>query len=91
MPDPRRIAMSTIITTVLLSLGLQFLFAVSIFATGEELAAQPPETMVGRVLEMTVAPEAPFIESFQNGMNTCMMHKPEGACEGALMNLLGGG
>lgn len=50
--------------------------------------SNPNPQWVGKVLEMTVAPEAPNIESFQNGINTCMMHKPEAACEGALMNLL---
>jgi len=53
--------------------------------------SNPNPQWVGKALQMTVAPEAPFIESFQNGMNACMMHKPEAACEGTLMNLLDGG
>lgn len=41
--------MSTIIRTVVLGLGLQFLFAVSISAAEDELTAQLPETMAGMV------------------------------------------
>ncbi len=52
--------------------------------------SNPNPQWVGKALQMTVAPEAPFIESFQNGMNACMMHKPEATCEGTLMNLLDG-
>ena len=40
---------------------------------------------------MTLAPEAPFIESFQNGMKACMSGQAETACDGALMSLIGGG
>jgi len=53
--------------------------------------SNPNPQWVGKALQMNLAPGAPFIESFQNGMNACMMHKPEAACEGTLMNLLDGG
>jgi hypothetical protein len=53
--------------------------------------SNPNPQWVGKALQMTVAPDAPFIESFKNGMQACMMRKAVAACDGALMSLLGGG
>jgi len=53
--------------------------------------SNPNPQWVGKALQMTVAPEAPFIESFKNGMQACMMRKTGAECEGTLMDMLGGG
>ncbi len=53
--------------------------------------SNPNPQWVGKALQMTLAPDAPFIESFQSGMQACMSGQARAACDGALMDLLGGG
>lgn len=53
--------------------------------------SNPNPQWVGKALQMTLAQDAPFIESFQSGMQACMSGQAEAACDGALMDLLGGG
>ena len=52
--------------------------------------SNPNPQWVGKALQMTAAQGAPFIESFQSGMQACMSRKAEATCDGALMSLIGG-
>ena len=52
--------------------------------------SNPNPQWVGKALQMNLAPGAPFIESFQSGMQACMSRKAEATCDGALMSLIGG-
>jgi len=53
--------------------------------------SNPNPQWVGKAVQMTVVPEPPFIESFKEGIQACMMRKPGASCDGSLMNMLGGG
>ena len=52
--------------------------------------ANPNPKWVGKALQMTVTTGAPFIDSFQNGMQACMSGAATASCDGELMGLIGG-